>query len=275
MKLGGIWKKEKLCSVKNFVVNKGNSKLRFSLSNKHIVVFGGVGKLGQAISTGLIAEGARVTVASRTAKLKESDIKVPNGSRIDFVNVDASQETEMRALFSEYKNINGCVFCTTIRPMTKFLDSSIDTWRQSVVENSTSLYLSNLLAAEQFKEKLDGGTILNISSVYGIRAPDPSIYHGTDMGTEPDYPFIKGGTIALTKYMAAMYGKYGVRVNCIAPGGLEGTQPKSFKDKYTRKVALGRMMQGEDLVGPAVFLMSDASSYVTGVTLPVDGGFTL
>lgn len=242
------------------------------LNGKRIVVFGGAGKLGFPISRGVAEEGALVTVASRNAKTKSS--MLDTYKNIVFTNIDASDENSMKELFNTKDRIHGCIFCTTIRPMTQFLESDVETWRRSVVENSTSLYLSNYLAAEHMK-KFDGGSIINISSIYGIRAPDNSIYVGTNMGTEPDYPFIKGGTIMLTKYMAANYGKFGVRVNCIAPGGLEGDQPSSFKTKYTAKVPLGRMMFGEDLVGPAVFLLSNMSQYVTGVTIPVDGGFTL
>lgn len=243
-----------------------------NLIGKNIIVFGGAGKLGLPISLGLSTQGAHVTVASRNAEAKAS--KVTDKQDIEFIDIDANDESAMTKLFSSRTNIDGCIFCSTIRPMTKFLASDIDTWRKSVVENSTSLYLCNLLAAEHMKTT-GVGSIINISSVYGLRVPDERIYTGTDMGTEPDYPFIKGGAIMLTKYMAAMYGKYGVRVNCIAPGGLEGDQPDVFKTNYASKVPLGRMMDGEDLVGPAIFLMSSMSRYVTGITMPVDGGFTL
>ena len=81
--------------------------------------------------------------------------------------------------------------CSTIRPMTEYLDSDISTWQKSVLINSTSLYLSNVLAANHMKDN-GGGSIINISSIYGIRAPDQNLYKGTEMGTEPDYPFIKG-----------------------------------------------------------------------------------
>ena len=244
------------------------------LLDKNIIVFGGAGKLGLPISEGLAKAGARITIASRNATNKNIYQKINDCGNISCLDVNATNEKEMKSLFNSFDRIDGCIFCTTIRPMTKFLSSDIETWRQSVLDNSTSLYLSNLLAAEHFKIS-GGGAIINISSIYGLQAPDPKIYEGTDMGTEPDYPFIKGGTIMLTKYMATMYGKFGVRVNCLAPGGLEGDQPGNFKKKYIAKVPMGRMMQGKDLVGPAIFLMSDMSRYITGVTLPVDGGLTI
>jgi len=246
----------------------------FDLNNKRIIVFGGAGKIGLPIATGLATAGADVTIASRNASktLQASDLN--DKLKIHFMDVDASEENAMRDVFDGSTTFGGCVFCSTIRPMTKYLDSDISTWENSVLKNSTSLYLSNVLAANHMRDN-GGGSIINISSIYGIRAPDRNLYEGTDMGTEPDYPFIKGGTIALTKYMAAMYGHSGVRVNCLAPGGLEGSQPSRFKAQYIKKVPLGRMMKQNDLKGPSVFLMSDASSYITGVTIPIDGGFTL
>ena len=247
---------------------------KFDLTNKKIIVFGGTGKIGLPISTGLVLAGADVITASRNASKKLQTLDLQNNEKISAIDVDASDEKQMRNVFDGHQVFNGCIFCSTIRPMTQYLDSDISTWQTSVLTNSTSLYLSNLLAAKHMS-KNGGGSIINVSSIYGLRAPDPALYEGTDMGTEPDYPFIKGGTIALTKYMATMYGHSNVRVNCIAPGGLEGNQPLSFKEKYVQKVPLGRMMQQSDLEGPAIFLMSEASNYLTGVTIPIDGGFTL
>lgn len=248
--------------------------VNFKLNNKRIIVFGGAGKIGFPIASGLASAGAKVVIASRNATKASQSLNYNNESKIDFIDVDASDERAMREIFSGLNYYSGCVFCSTIRPMTEFLNSNVSTWRESMLVNSTSLYLSNVFAAEHMKNH-GGGSILNISSVYGMRAPDPNVYEGTKMGTEPDYPFVKGGTIALTKYMAVNYGPAGVRVNCIAPGGLEGNQPARFKKQYNRKVPLGRMMRAEDLEGPSIFLMSDASNYLTGVTIPVDGGFTL
>lgn len=248
--------------------------MHFGLKRKRIIVFGGAGKIGLPISMGLAEAGAEVIIASRHASKTLEALNLEDKHTLDFIDVDASDEKSMRDVFDGSKNYDGCIFCSTIRPMTKYLESDIATWQKSVLINSTSLYLSNVLAANHMKA-YGGGSIINISSIYGLRAPDRHLYQGTDMGTEPDYPFIKGGTIALTKYMAASYGSSNVRVNCIAPGGLEGDQPQPFKEKYIKKVPLGRMMRPTDLKGPSVFLMSDASSYLTGVTIPVDGGFTI
>ena len=95
------------------------------------------------------------------------------------------------------------------------------------------------------------------------------------MATEPDYLFIKGGVLSFTRYMTTQYGKKNVRFNSILSGGLIGDQPASFKKRYAKKVPLNRMMSLEDIGGPVVFLASEASSYVTGSTLYVDGGYSI
>jgi NAD(P)-dependent dehydrogenase (short-subunit alcohol dehydrogenase family) len=103
---------------------------------------------------------------------------------------------------------------------------------------------------------------------------DPSLYEGTALLQPPHYNFVKAGMINFTRYMANYYGKKGVRVNCVCPGGYFNDQPESFVKKYCKRVPLGRMLGSEDLKGTIVFLASDSSEYVTGINLLVDGGWT-
>jgi NAD(P)-dependent dehydrogenase (short-subunit alcohol dehydrogenase family) len=119
-----------------------------------------------------------------------------------------------------------------------------------------------------------GGSIINISSIYGVVANDPTLYEGTDMRQAPDYTFVKAGMINFTRYLANYFGKQGVRANCICPGGYDCGDPEPFVNNYTKRVPIGRLLDNEDLKGAVVFLASDASSYVTGHTLMVDGGWT-
>lgn len=118
------------------------------------------------------------------------------------------------------------------------------------------------------------GSIINISSIYGMVAPDMSIYEGSDFEIEPDYPFIKGGIISFSKYLSSYYSKKNVRVNWISPGGFFNNQEEPFLSRYIAKTPFGRMDSHDDMKGVALFLASEASSYITGSVIPVDGGWT-
>ena len=119
------------------------------------------------------------------------------------------------------------------------------------------------------------GSIINIGSIQGIVAPDFDNYAGTDMTTPPDYHFHKHGLIGLTKYLAAVGGPKGVRVNAISPGGFQTEKHREpFISQYCRRVFLGRMARHDDIKGAVVFLASEASAYVTGQNIVVDGGYS-
>jgi NAD(P)-dependent dehydrogenase (short-subunit alcohol dehydrogenase family) len=119
------------------------------------------------------------------------------------------------------------------------------------------------------------GSIVNIGSLYASVAPDPSFYsHLPGFLKPPAYGASKAGVVALTRYFARLWGPRGVRVNALSPGGVLGAQDEEFKTKFGARVPLGRLAVAEDLTGPLLFLASDASRYVTGQELRVDGGFT-
>jgi len=119
------------------------------------------------------------------------------------------------------------------------------------------------------------GSIINIGSTMGIIAPDPTIYEGTEMHAwYPDYFFHKSGMINFTRFVASYYGSRSIRCNCVSPGGLQNNQPERFIKQYSARTLLGRMANDTDLMGIIVFLASDASLYVTGTNIPVDGGYT-
>ena len=125
--------------------------------------------------------------------------------------------------------------------------------------------------------KQGGGSIVNIASIYGMVGSNLSLYEGTTMTTAPDYFFHKGGMINLTRYLASHYGQQKVRVNVVSPGGIynpEKPQDDAFLARYAKTTMLGRMAEAGEIGGAVVFLLSDASTYVTGANLPVDGGYT-
>lgn len=124
--------------------------------------------------------------------------------------------------------------------------------------------------------RLGEGSIVNIGSLYATVAPEPSFYDHLDPPflKPPAYGASKAGLLQLTRYFARLWGPSGVRVNMLSPGGVAGGQDAAFVEKFTARVALRRLADGTELVGSLVFLASDAASYVTGVNLNVDGGFT-
>jgi len=122
----------------------------------------------------------------------------------------------------------------------------------------------------------DGGSIINIGSIMGLVGLEPLNYSGTDMdGWYPDYFFHKGGMANLTRFLASYYGPRGIRVNCVHPGGLQSSgHDEAFVKNYSERTCLGRLANDTDLMGIVVFLAADASVYVTGTNIPVDGGYT-
>ena len=142
-----------------------------------------------------------------------------------------------------------------------------------MLKNSRSMYMlckafGNLMQAN------GGGSVINISSIYAIVAPDPNLYEGLDMGTEADYPFIKSGCLALTRYFASYFGGRQVRFNSIILGGVFNNQNSKFVKRYIAKVPLSRMASKDDICGVIHLLASNASAYITGASIVVDGGYT-
>ena len=133
-----------------------------------------------------------------------------------------------------------------------------------------------LRSKEKFSAmKKRGGSIINIASIYGVVAPDFSIYEGTTMTMPGAYAAIKSGIIGMSRYMASYYAPYKIRVNSVSPGGIRDKQPVSFIKKYEKRTPLGRMGTPADVAAAVLYLSADASSYVTGQNIIVDGGWTI
>ena len=154
---------------------------------------------------------------------------------------------------------------------SKFKTQNLKKWRSSLEINLTcAFHLSQGL--HQNLTNSGKASIINISSIYGIYRPEWSIYKGTNIGNSSAYASAKGGLIQLTKWMSSTLAPQ-VRVNCVSPGGIFRNQPKKFVNSYQKKTLLGRMAKEEDLMGIIAYLASDASSYVTGQNIIVDGGW--
>lgn len=253
----------------------------FSLKAMSAVVIGGAGKIGSPMSEALAEAGASVFVASTRPEAHSARIKqlcAQQDLDIRLIRVEQSDEASVKACISEVTRLSKSpsilVNCGVERPMKNYFDDTTDAWDRSMNVNARGLFITCRAFSNEMARE-GGGSIINVASVYGIVAPDWKIYEGTDIQTEPDYPYTKGGMIMFSKYLASMFASKNVRVNCIAPGGLFNHQPEPFYSQYVRKVPMGRMAYPDDLKGVAVFLASPASSYITGTVIPVDGGFTV
>lgn len=250
----------------------------FSLKGKYAVVIGGKGKIGIPMVKSLAIAGSTVYVCSPTSNKEEIRKIFGNNSRILSRKLDQSDEHQIKQFIKELSNLghhpNILINCGVDRPMKKHFDDSWENWDKSMKSNSRGLFVTCRAFARSMADH-GGGSIINVASIYGIVAPDPQIYEGTDMFTEPDYPFHKGGMIMFTKYLATLYATSKVRVNCIAPGGVFNNQPKHFHSRYVAKVPLGRMANVDDFYGITIFLASESSKYITGTVIPVDGGCTI
>lgn len=255
------------------------SKL-LSLEGKTAVVIGGAGKIGFSIAEALGEAGALVYVASANEDSYEKAVKKlsKSGLKARGIQLDMSDEKSvllaLKLIKKDSKIPDILINSGCIRPMRKFMEDSVENWDLSMSVNARGIFVTCRLFANSMAEQ-GSGSIINISSIYGLVAPDMNIYEGSDFETEPDYPFIKGGVIMFSKYLASYYAKKGIRVNCIAPGGFFNNQPEPFLTNYIKKVPLKRMACHDDIKGAALFLSSKASEYITGHVLTIDGGFTV
>jgi NAD(P)-dependent dehydrogenase (short-subunit alcohol dehydrogenase family) len=249
----------------------------FSCKDKVALVTGGLGLIGREIVQGLNDFGASVCIAD----INEHAMKgLKNPTAVHFQNLDITSEDSVRhtveAVIRQFKKIDILVNCAYPRTSdwgARCEDVSFDSLKMNVNGHLGGYFLCCQKVAEQMKLQ-GGGSIINFASIYGVVAPDFSIYEGTPLTMPVAYSAIKGGVIAFSKYMATYYAKHNIRVNCISPGGIFDKQPESFVEKYIAKTPLGRMGTPKDMVGAVLYLASDASLYVTGHNLIVDGGWT-
>lgn len=254
-----------------------NYESLFDLRNKVVVVVGGAGLIGSEVVKGLSDFGARVYIADTNKKAAERI----NVKAVKFIYLDITLEDSVYKALSEVydktKKIDVLINCAYPRTNDwglKLEDVPFDSWKDNVNNHLGGYFLCSKAAADLMKKKAKG-VIINFASTYGVVAPDFSIYKGTKMTMPVAYSAIKGGIIAFTKYLATYYAKYNIRANVISPGGVFDQQQGSFVKKYVSKTPLNRMARPDDIVGAVIFLSSDASSYITGQNIIVDGGWSV
>lgn len=255
---------------------------KFSLKGRVALVTAGAGPLfGSSLSEALAEAGATLVTASRSLERNQQFAETlrRQGHDAHGMQFDLSQNesiTGLRdAILERFGRLDVLVNSALGRDgyAGGFDEQTTDDWSTSAQSDMVGLFAVCKAFLPAMVEA-GRGSIINISSIYGVVANDPSLYRGTDMKQPPNYNFVKAGMINFTRYLASYYGRHGVRANTISPGGYFDHQPQAFVDAYNRRVPLGRMMNHEDIQGAVVFLASDASSYVNGHNLTVDGGWT-
>ncbi len=251
---------------------------QFRLDGKVALVTGGAGLYGRQIVAALAEAGARTVMASRDLQKLQDCARTLQAAGFDVraMQLDQADEQSVQALHDrlhhDFDGVDVLVNNAVARPMKDWSDTA-DAFAKSMAINATGLFMMMRLFGDAMAGRRRG-SIINVGSIQGVVGPDYSLYEGLGWGSPPDYFFHKGGLLQLTRYAAAKLGPAGVRVNAISPGGFYNDQDSRFVDRYCRRTFLGRLANDTDLQGAIVFLASDASAYVTGANIPIDGGYT-
>ena len=254
----------------------------FSLAGKVVVQCGGTGLLGRELVTGIGKAGATLIVGTRDPAKFGPDLERARQAGVEvqveplIVSSEESVNAFRAAVLARHGRVDGLVYNTVSRPM-KGEKHHVDEWRDSMETNATGLYLVMNAFAETMATQPTGGSIVNIASMMGMVGPNPHNYTGTPMSAMPDYFFHKAGMINVTRFYASYYGGKKVRCNAVSPGGIynpDSPQADAFLERYHKMTMLDRMANANEINGAVIFLLSDAASYITGINLPVDGGYT-
>ena len=265
--------------------------VRFSLDHQIAVVTGACGKLGPVWVEALLEAGASVAALelpgapmsasyrqladAAPLKLQRFDCDVTNRQSIE--TAAAAVATRLGSATVLVNNAGVDQPPDAGGPRSKIDDLPIDQFRRIVDVNLLGTFQMTQVFGGQMAER-GAGSIINIGSLYASVSPDQHFYDhlpgDLPFLKSPAYGASKAGVVNMTKYFSTLWGREGVRVNTLSPGGVLGGQDDLFKSKYGARVPLGRLAHTDDLKGPLVFLASSASSYVTGHELRVDGGFT-
>ena len=253
----------------------------FSLKGKVALLTGGAGLYGRQIAEALAEAGATTYIASRNLVELEAvaaGLRAAGGV-VTALPLDLEDESSIHALVEEIMSRSGRLDVLVNNAVTRCACASwalpMDAFDKSLRINASALFCLTRLVTDEMK-KTGGGSVVNIGSYMGLLGPDPQNYLGTDMMKTPSpiYFFEKGGMVNFTRFAASVLGPHGIRVNAILPGGFLNNQPEAFVKNYSANTPLGRLANETDLKGAIVFLASDASAYVTGANIPVDGGYT-
>ena len=274
-------------------------KEKFDLTGKNALVVGGRGFLGRRFCAALAEFGAKVYSADLpepSLAAARDDSTIASEQTIEQYNCDVTSAESVRQMVEQVsaaaQHIDVLVYSVTAKPKDFYLpftECSLEGWQLVLRAELDGLFLV-AQAAGKIMERAGAGSMIFLSSIYGIVGNDQHIYEGSNLRelylgddtsktkqiySHPVYAAAKGGVISLTRFLAAYWGDNNIRVNCISPGGLAHPgENEEFLKRYSARVPLGRKAGLDEVSGAVVYLASDASSYVTGHNLVVDGGWT-
>ncbi|HKJ39255.1 MAG TPA: SDR family oxidoreductase [Anaerolineales bacterium] len=268
---------------------------KFDLSGRVAIVTGGVGLLGAEFCRTLAEAGAAVAVVDldASASQRTADALTKSGYKALAVSADITQPDSVNAMVekvvSEFGRIDILVNSAALDPKFDpdaakkgiapgaFEDYPLGDWNAALNVNLTGMFLVTQACVKQMIAQGKKGSIINICSTYGLNGPDQSIYikDGERVAFKPVYYTVtKAGVMGFTKYLAAYYAGTEIRVNALTPGGVFNGHEDYFVKNYSAKTIMGRMANKDEMNGALLFLASDASSYMTGNNVVVDGGWT-
>jgi NAD(P)-dependent dehydrogenase (short-subunit alcohol dehydrogenase family) len=268
---------------------------RFRLDGRVAVVTGGAGLLGAEFCRTLAEAGAAVVVADIHEEAAEAVARQlnQNGASAFAFPLDVTRLPSTRELVAETLKrfgrldvlVNSAALDPKFDPQAlargilpgRFEDFPLEMWNQALAVNLTGVFLVTQACVQPMLQQ-GKGSIINICSTYGLNGPDQRLYvneKGERIGYKPVYYTVtKAGVLGFTRYLAAYYAGTQIRVNALTPGGVYNQHDEHFVRNYSARTILGRMAQKDEMNGALLFLASDASSYMTGANLIVDGGWT-
>lgn len=270
--------------------SKPSSTNYLDLSGRTAIVTGGLGLLGRRFGKALADCGAQVAVVDLDQTAAEAfACELADSYKTDCIGVacDVSDPESVKRMVSTVIGQLHHIDILLNNAATKtdnigeffapFESYSLTQWRKVMSVNLDGMFLVAQAVGNRMIEQHTGGAIVQTSSIYGELGPDERIYEGSHylgmpINTPAVYSTSKAGVIGLTKYLATRWAPHGIRVNTLTPGGIQSGQNDCFVQKYANRVPFGRMGKPDELTGAVLYLASDASSYVTGHNLIVDGG---
>ena len=262
-----------------------NAKKLFDLSGKVVIITGAAGNLGSQYAEGLSQVGANVVLGDLDyLECKQISLKLKKKYDVDPLplKLDLTKKLSISNLVTKtikkYSKIDVLINNAAYQGnnnirKTSFEELSLRNWNKAIAVNLTGIFLICQQVGKIMKKQRTGN-IINISSIYGLVAPDQRIYGNSGQNAGSFYSATKSAVINLTRYLASYWANTGIRVNTLSPGGVKRNQTKSFIKNYSKKTMLGRMAKQDEYLGAMIFLASDASSYMTGSNLIIDGGWT-